>query len=388
VSLTLFRRKNAKTGTPADTWYVRGTVRGQAVYETTGTDDRERAEAYKAKREAQLWDRSVFGERATTPFVQAAVSYIEQRAPTARDKRRIERLAKHFRGINVDRIDQLAADRAIAAICRPDAKPATRLRAVLIPLTAVLTFAAKRGWCGRPSFERPKQPKGRTAWLTPADAQLLLEHAGETLKPLVVFFLCTGARVAEALEMEWTDVDLGRGSCVLRETKNGRDRIVRLPPAAIAAIANLEHRKGAVFRRPDGEPYEDKEREEGGQIKTAFRNACRRAGLGAWKPAGPTPATEAAAEGRNYTPVIWRPAITPHGLRHTWATWYYAATHDALRLMHRGDWSGLQLVERYAHLATSEILPDLVRVWGAAHPDHWESTAPAARAPDVQRQTG
>jgi hypothetical protein len=56
--------------------------------------------------------------------------------------------------------------------------------------------------------------------------------------------------------------------------------------------------------------------------------------------------------------------------------------------MHRGDWSGLQLVERYAHLATSEILPDLVTVWGASHPDQWESTMPTTRAPAVQKQAG
>jgi integrase len=380
MPLKLFRRGKI--------WYVRGTVRGTTIYEATATDDRTRAEAYRAKREAALWDRAVFGERATTPFVQAAVAFIEARNPTKRDALRVERLAKHFKGVNVNQVDQLAADGAISAICRPDAAPSTKLRAVLIPLTAVLNFGAKRGWCDRPNFERPRQPKGRTAWLSPAEALRLVTCAGPVLQPLITFFLCTGARVSEALEMEWADIDLGRGSCILRETKNGRDRIVRLPPAAIVALSGMDHRSGVVFRRPDGEPYADKGREEGGQIKTAWRNACRRAGLGAWKPAKPSAALEAGAEGRAHTPVRWKPKITPHGLRHTWATWYYTATHDALRLMHRGDWSGLQLVERYAHLATSEILPDLVTVWGASHPDQWESTMPAIRAPNVQKQVG
>ena len=49
------------------TWYVRGTVRGVDVYETTGTADATRAEEFRARREAQLWDRAVVGERGTIP---------------------------------------------------------------------------------------------------------------------------------------------------------------------------------------------------------------------------------------------------------------------------------------------------------------------------------
>lgn len=368
------------------TWYVRGTVRGQAVYETTGTDERARAEAYRAKREAQLWDRSVFGERAAVPFVQAVVTYLEHRKPGPGDTRRVERLAEHFRGVPLARIDQNAVDRAIKALCAATASPATHLRSVVIPLTAVMMFAAKRGWCDRPVFDRPRQAKGRTAWLAPRAAEALRDHAGARLRPLIVFLLGTGARVAEALDLDWGDVDLRRGSCVLRDTKNGKDRIVHLPPAALVALANLPEREGAVFRRPDGQPYADKEREEGGQFKRAWANACRRAGLGKWERAAAThPALETVAEGRPVTPVIWRPAITPHGLRHSWATWYYLTTQDALRLMHRGGWSSLALVERYAHLATSDILSDLVLIWGAHHPDEWER---ANRSPSVQARAG
>ena len=373
-------------------YYIRGSVRGTSIYESAGTSDRARAEAYRAKREAQLWDRSVFGERAAIPFVQAAVGYIESRKPGVGDTRRVERLAEHFRGMNLRQIDQNAVDRAIKALCAARAKPGTHLRSVIIPLTAVMIFAAKRGWCDRPVFDRPRQPKGRTAWLTPASAVKLRDAAGERLRPLIVFLLSSGARVAEALDLTWDDVDLQRGSCALRETKNGKDRIVRLPPAAIAALANLKERKGAVFRRPDGEPYADKEREEGGQFKRAWRNACLRAKLGKWERAAATdPATEALAERREFSPVIWRPAITPHGLRHTWATWRYAATQDALRLMHDGGWSGLSLVERYAHLSTSDILPVLHLIWGAHHPDDWERARPAAQdkatsAPTVRRK--
>src|ERR1051326_1217858 len=58
-------------------WYIRGTVRGQAVFETTGTDDKAAADALRIRRENQLLNRSVFGPGATVTFLEAAVSYLE-----------------------------------------------------------------------------------------------------------------------------------------------------------------------------------------------------------------------------------------------------------------------------------------------------------------------
>ena len=76
-----------------------------------------------------------------------------------------------------------------------------------------------------------------------------------------------------------------------------------LHPRALAALANLPHRAGKVFRRPDKQLYEPTDG-EGGQIKTAFKGACRRAGIADFH---------------------------PHDCRHTWATWHYAANSEAIR---------------------------------------------------------
>jgi hypothetical protein len=68
-------RLNRRKGTV--NWYIRGTVRGIAVEESTGTSDRKRAEAYRVKREAEIWDRAVLGPAQTTKFIEAATSYME-----------------------------------------------------------------------------------------------------------------------------------------------------------------------------------------------------------------------------------------------------------------------------------------------------------------------
>src|SRR5487761_699796 len=79
-------------------WYLRGTVRGRRVFETTGTIDRKQAELYRAAREAKLYEASVFGERAVVTYARAALSYLEdgKSERSAFTKARVAALVSHF----------------------------------------------------------------------------------------------------------------------------------------------------------------------------------------------------------------------------------------------------------------------------------------------------
>jgi integrase len=134
------------------------------------------------------------------------------------------------------------------------AAPSTINRQIHTPISAVLKHAAARGWCEFKGIERPRQPKGKTRWLTPDEARRLLEVCSEHSSPLATFMLYTGARLSEALYINLPEVDLARAHVIFLDTKNGEDRGVPLHPSAIAALANLPHRTGAVFRKPDGSP--------------------------------------------------------------------------------------------------------------------------------------
>jgi hypothetical protein len=70
LSLKLVKRKGS------DHWYLRGTVRKQSVFESTGTDDKKAAEAILTKRAARLLEDSVYGRKASVTFFEAAVSYM------------------------------------------------------------------------------------------------------------------------------------------------------------------------------------------------------------------------------------------------------------------------------------------------------------------------
>jgi integrase len=107
------------------------------------------------------------------------------------------------------------------------------------------------------------------------------------MAPLVTFLLYTGARVSEALYLDWREVDLARRRVVFLDTKNGEDRGVPLHDRVFEVLANFPDREGRVFLRP-GRKIGHNRREMvpyaprnggGGQIDTGFNAACRRAGI-------------------------------------------------------------------------------------------------------------
>ncbi len=341
--------------------YVRGTVRGQSVFESTETSEPERAEGYRIKRENELWDRATYGERAVVTFARAVESYLQAKEHTPTTKTHVKRLLLHFGTTPLGKINQEAVDRAYAKILMAGmrAAPATKLRAVLTPLRAIMEHAAVRGWCERPAFLRP------------AEAAVLVAVAADHLRPLLTFLIGTGARMSEALELEWKDVDL-RGVRATVWQKQGTEREIDLPPVVITALTGLPHREGRVFRpvrarRPKGmdrgktigEAYMDTGRTGGGQIKTAWATACRRAGLpGAWRVWLP--------KGKTREKRAWVPEIRPHCLRHTWATWHYCLHRDLLALKEDGGWSTITMVTRYAKKMPEVYRPE-IEAWLQGH---------------------
>jgi integrase len=329
MSLKLKRRP----GRP--NWYIHGTVRGVTVRESTGVADQKTAETIRARREWEIIQHSVFGPEATATFVGAAVSYLE----AGGERTYLKPIIGKIGSMPLAKIDQAVIERTARALY-PNASSATLNRQAFTPIAAVLNHAAKRGLCARRIIERPPQPKGRVRWLTFKEAERLIDACSDHLRPLVVFLFGTGARVSEALYLDWREVDLSTAHVTFLDTKNGEHRGVPLHDRVVAALQGLLHQQGAVFRTNTGRAYVEKE-SGGGQIKTAFKGACRRAGI-----------TD----------------FTPHDCRHTWATWHYAANRDLIALMKLGGWKSERMVLRYAHVNVSQLAPSInagLAAWNA-----------------------
>jgi integrase len=339
-------------------WYLRGTVRGQRVYETAGTDQEAAAEAIRIKRESELLNRSVFGAAASRSFAEAALSYLESRTGLSdRDEAYLLRIVEHFGpGRLLATVTNDAIEQAIAKLC-PEGGPAYVNRSIVTPIAAVLHHASERGWMEWRRIKRRRSPRGKTRWLSRQEAEALIKACSPHLRAVVVFMLYTGARLGEALTLEWRNIDLQKRRVVFVDTKNGDSRGVPLHARAFEVLANLPgKREGRVFRRPDGEVYAQKT-DGGGQVKTAFRAACRRAGL-------------AVQVGTRKLPngcqkPVWKAMVTPHDLRHTWATWLYAECRDLRALMELGGWRTISMVARYAHVNPDHLAPAIRKLPGA-----------------------
>lgn len=227
--------------------------------------------------------------------------------------------------INQDTISAIREKKQEQAAARGKIyKESSLVRAYIVPLRAVMRVAAKRKMCDAPEFEAEKFVEGRLVFFLPSEAERFILAAPQHMKPLLVFLFCTGARISEALYLEWVDVDLVGGKVIFwaDRTKSGRRRTVFLPPRAIAALRALRHRDGMVFRTNLGRPYAEKK--SGGLLRPTWGNVLARAGLTQDK--------------------------TPHSTRHTWATWHYALHLDPKKLKEDGGWKSLDLVDRYAHV--------------------------------------
>jgi integrase len=210
----------------------------------------------------------------------------------------------------------------------------------------VLHHAARKKWCEKPVIARPKEPKGRVRWVTYEEAEQLIAAAAPHLRPLVIFLLCTGARLSEALYLDWRDVDLSGGHVVFHDTKNGESRGVPLHPRAVAALANLS---GTARARCSAGPA--------GKIKKTGR---------LWLP---TRTARAPAAARSRPPgracssapdLRLHPARLPPHLGDV----ALRENRDLTALMELGGWKSADMVLRYAHVNTSHLAGSIGRIWG------------------------
>src|SRR5262245_47919889 len=327
-----------------DAWYLMGTEFGENIRESTGTADRKQAEVILARKRKEIFERHAYGAQATCTFLAAAQSYLEA-GKGGREKRFLLQLLYNdykaeqpqelteLAGKVLRAIDQSYLDTLVKTF--PGVQPATLVRYVYTPITAVLTHASKRGLCNRPNFDRPEVGGGRIRWLAPVDAEKLAAACSDHFRPFVVFLIGTGCRLSEALYLDWREVNLDGGYVIIHgltddddseyQTKTGNVRTIPLSLRVLAELRKLAHRTGAVFRRPDGEPYArpDEQGRGGRHAHTALVGAAERAGLS---------------------------HVHPHLLRHTFATWHSQMGTQVFRLMHLGGWSSPAMAKRYSHM--------------------------------------
>ena len=177
-----------------------------------------------------------------------------------------------------------------------------------------------------------RESEGRLRYLTLEEEGQLLVAAREPLRSIILAGIHAGLRIeSEALTLASADVDFRTGLLTVQSAyaKSGKTRRVPMNATLRAALAPLkEQATGAtIFTRRDGSPYRS--------IRNAFQVACRRVGL---------------------------VGVTPHVLRHTFASRLVMAGVDLRTVQELGGWSELALVQRYSHLSATHKAAAVERI--------------------------
>ena len=98
----------------------------------------------------------------------------------------------------------------------------------------------------------PKSPVHIVRRITPKQQESLIIAAkgcrSQYMAPLILFALETAMRRGELLNLTWEDIDLSNSELLIRQTKNGHQRLLPLSPKAVRILDNLpRHNSGRVF---------------------------------------------------------------------------------------------------------------------------------------------
>jgi integrase len=205
--------------------------------------------------------------QGTIGFREAAAEYIL----AGGEDRYLGPLIAYFGDTLLAEIDQEALDEA-AAVLKPLARPSTRCRQVHAVISAIVKHCAAMGLCRWRRFRRPRSTTHRRT-LTHNEACRLIAACSPHIRAIVLL-LFEGVRPGEALRLDWSQIDLEVPRVRLR--RNGRAVVLRLHERTLRALTRLPHRQGTILRTLSAQEYARKRP----SIKTAFKGACSRAGVG------------------------------------------------------------------------------------------------------------
>lgn len=353
--------------TPSGIYKIRGTVHGIRVQKSARTRSLSEAKQIATAWERQLFEEHVLGKRRTETFAELVIDYYK----AGRDLGpKYEPIIMALGDLSADDVTQAEVD-ALAAQVYPDAKPSTVNRNIIAPVSAIMRWAAKSDRAPFRSFDRRRERASKTNWRRPAEIEAILEEFYEPeQRALAAIYVGCGLRASEAVFMDGREVapdlsqvrvlgevrgtDLHAKEKGYKGTKSGLDRSVPIPRRARQLISPIVNTgPGRAFVSTTGSHWATRE-----ALKIPLIKACKRAGV---------------------------EKMSPHDLRHTFATWHNAVHGDPIRLMAVGGWGSLSLVQRYAHAGDKSLRNEVIEAGWAIDLDDdpagidWSNSRPESK---------
>jgi integrase len=238
-------------------WWVDLTIGGRRIRQSTGTDNRRKAQEHHDRIKARLWEEERLGIRPRYTWREAVVRYLreaeaEGKASLENDRHALRWLDRYLGGKHLDEIDKDVVSFVIEERQKPyvriyatgqerECKPGVdTINRFLTTLRAVLNKAAGEWeWVDRvPRVKALKGARSRVRWITRLEADALIAELPEHLAAMVEFTLQTGLRRANVTHLEWSQVDLARKTAWVLgdQTKNGKALAVPLNDKAMSTL--------------------------------------------------------------------------------------------------------------------------------------------------------
>lgn len=209
----------------------------------------------------------------------------------------------------------------------------------LAAIRSCLAFLSRRGGLAKnPAREvvPPRLPKRLVSFLPIDEATVLLEHpAAVRDRAILEMLYATGARVAELCGLNLGDLDRA-GDTIRVRGKGAKERVIPVGDAALRALDAYLRARGNA----DGPLFENV---RGGRL--TVRSVHR------------------VVKARSRAAGLTR-RVTPHTLRHTFATHMLDAGADLRLIQDLLGHSRLSTTQRYTHVSADHLM----RVYDSAHP--------------------
>ncbi len=274
--------------------------------------------------------------KASPTFHEFSSEWLANREPELRPKtvasyrwQLTHHLLPLLRPLAIASIGPDTVDAYKAAKLREGRLGANQINKTLGTLARILEDAADYGLIegrnpARGSRRRVRGTRPRPAVPDPEQLPALLDAAGRSFRPILATLVGAGLRNGEACALEWRDVNLASGTISVRTSKTDAGvRLVDMPLALREELGTHKARSARAMptdpvftnRRGDRQTVSNVER----RLKTAIRRAnVRLAALG-------------------LEPIS--ASVTPHSLRHLYATLRFALRDDLPYVAEQGGWT-------------------------------------------------
>ena len=203
-------------------------------------------------------------------------------------------------------------------------------------------------------FELPRRERRLPRYLEPGEVARMVEACSSLRDRVIILLLfTTGLRVSELVSLRKDDVDLEKRSIRVRG-KGGKERVVYFPEALVPLL------KEYMERLPGDSEYLFPSA-EGHMHYTTVERIMKRAAVSAGL----------------------KKKVTPHVLRHSFATHSLAMGLDIREIQELLGHSSLSTTQVYAHVSRERLRRDYDKVWGSL----LGGGAPAAQAPQPGNQS-